>query len=150
MRDEKRMGRRTIITFHPTAIFSLQDDIQKVHNTNFKRTPHVKSLIPRTSNGKSKPNKALPPKPRYNGPLYLPKHIYNMLSEDIKKEIDKYNQEKKAQYKPACPRMAKVHEQDHAEADSPDNPEPDLENHFHDDSYPMQDSDIDDLLQTHG
>ena len=40
--------------------------------------------------------------------------------------------------------MAKVHEQDH------DNPEPDLENHHSDDSYPMQDSDIEDLLETHG
>ena len=46
--------------------------------------------------------------------------------------------------------MAKVHEQDHEEADSPDNPEPELENLFHDDSYPMQDSDIEDLLETHG
>ena len=76
----------------------------------------MKPLIPRTSPGKSKPNKAIPPKPRYNGPLYLPEHIYNMLSEDMKKELDKYNQEKKAQYKPTCPRMAKVHEQDHGEA----------------------------------
>ena len=73
-----------------------------------------------------------------------------MLSEDIKKELDKYIQEKKAQYKPTCSRMAKAHEQDHEEADNPDNPEPDLENHFHDESHPMQDSDIDDLLETHG
>ena len=72
-----------------------------------------------------------------------------MLGEDIKKELDKYNQEKKA-HKPTCPRMAKVHEQDHDEADNPDNPEPDLENHFPEDSYPMQDSDIEDLLETHG
>ena len=35
-----------------------------------------------------------------------------MSSEDVKKELDKYNQEKKDQYKPTCPRMAKVHEQD--------------------------------------
>ena len=116
----------------------------------------MKSLIPRTSHGKSKPSKAIPAKPRYNGPIYLPKDIHNMLSEDIKKELDKYNQEKKAQYKPTHPRMAKVHEQDHQEADSPDNPEPDLENYFHDDSYPMQDSDIEDpgntwsILSKHG
>ena len=70
----------------------------------------MKSLIPRTSPGKSKPNKAMPPKSRSNGPVYLPKHIYNMLSEDIKKELDKYNQEKKAQYKSTHPRMPKVHE----------------------------------------
>ena len=35
--------------------------------------------------------------------------------------------------------MAKVHKQDHEEADSPDNSEPDLENQFHEDSYHMQD-----------
>ena len=39
-----------------------------------------------------------------------------MLSDDVKKELDKYNQEKNAQYKPTCPRMAKVHEQDHDKA----------------------------------
>ena len=73
-----------------------------------------------------------------------------MLSEDIKKELNKHNQEKKAQYKPTHPRMAKLHEQDHEALDSPDNPQPDLENRFHEDSYPMQDADIEDLLETHG
>ena len=72
-----------------------------------------------------------------------------MLSEDIKKELDKYNQDKKTQYKHTHHRMAKVHEQDHEEVDSSDHPEPDLENHFHEESYPMQDSDIEDLLETH-
>ena len=65
-----------------------------------------------------------------------------MFSDDVKKELDKYNQEKKAQYKPTHPRMAKVHEQDHDEADHQDNPEPDLENYLPDDSNPMKDSDI--------
>ena len=59
------------------------------------------------------------------GPVYLPKHIYNMLSEYIKKELDKYNHDKKAQYKPTCTRMAKVHDQE--VDDSPDHSEPDLE-----------------------
>ena len=46
--------------------------------------------------------------------------------------------------------MAKVHEQDHEEVDdSPNHPEPDLENHFHEESYPMQDSDIEELLDSH-
>ena len=45
--------------------------------------------------------------------------------------------------------MAKVHEQDHDEPENPDSPEPDLENHLPDDSYPMQDSDVKDLLETH-
>ena len=73
-----------------------------------------------------------------------------MLSEDIKKELDKYNQDKKTQYKPTHSSMAKVHEQDHEEVDdSPDHPEPDLENHFQEESYLMQDSDIEDLLESH-
>ena len=46
--------------------------------------------------------------------------------------------------------MAKVHEQHYEEVDSPDNPEPHLENHFHEHSYPMQDSAIEYLLETHG
>ena len=85
--------------FAPNCIDTPSDDIYNIHNSNFERTPHVKSLIPRTSPGKPTSNKAIPLKPRYNGPVYLPKHIYNMLSDDVKKELDKYNQEKKAQYK---------------------------------------------------
>ena len=46
--------------------------------------------------------------------------------------------------------MAKVHEQDHDEADHPEHPELDISNPLPDDSYPMQDSDIEDLLETHG
>ena len=79
-----------------------------IHNTNLERPPHVKSLIPRKPNEKFKSSN---PKPRYNGPLYLPKHIYHMLSEDVKKALDKYNQEKNVQYKPNHTGMAKVHEQ---------------------------------------
>ena len=134
--------------FAPDGIDTPSDDIYNINNTNFKRTPHVKSLIPRTPPGKPKSSKAIPLKPRYNGPVYLPKQ--SMLSDDVKEELDKYNQEKKAQFKPPHPRMAKVHEQDHDEADHPENPEPDLENHLSDDSYPMHESDIADLLETHG
>ena len=46
--------------------------------------------------------------------------------------------------------MVNVHEEDHDESDSPVNLEPDLENDFHEDSYHMQDIDIEDLLETHG
>ena len=49
--------------FAPDTIDTSSDDISNVHSTIFKRFPHVKSLIPRTSPGKSKPNKAIPPKP---------------------------------------------------------------------------------------
>ena len=41
--------------------------------------------------------------------------------------------------------MAKVHEQDHEDPETPDNPE---QNQFHED--PIQDTDIEDLLETHG
>ena len=60
----------------PDGIDTPSDDIYNIHNTNFKRTPHVKSLIPRTPPGKPKSNKAVPLKPSYNGPVYLPKHSY--------------------------------------------------------------------------
>ena len=80
--------------FAPDGIDTSSDDIYNIHNTNFKTSPYVKSLIARNAPGKPNPNKTIHPKPRYNGPIYLPKHIYNMLSEDIKKELDKYNQEK--------------------------------------------------------
>ena len=77
--------------FTPDGIDAPSDDIYNIHNTNFNRTPYVKSLIPRSPPGKPKTNKAVPPKPRYHGPVYLPKHIYNMLSDDVRKELDKYN-----------------------------------------------------------
>ena len=75
----------------PDGIDSPSDDIYNVHNTNFKRTPHVKSLIPRTSPLKSNPT-------RLNlqnlGIMDLYTSPNNMLSEDIKKEIAKYNRAK--------------------------------------------------------
>ena len=40
-------------TFAPDGIDTSSDDMYNVHNTNFKRPPHVKSLIPRTSPGKT-------------------------------------------------------------------------------------------------
>ena len=46
--------------FAPDGIDTSSDDIYNVHNTNFKESPHVKSLIPRTHPGKSKPNNAIP------------------------------------------------------------------------------------------
>ena len=64
------------------------DDIYNIPNTNFNRTPHVKPLIPWTLPGKPNSNKTIPLKPMYNGHVYLPKHIYNMLRDDLKKELD--------------------------------------------------------------
>ena len=62
-------------TFAPDGIDTPSDDMYNVHNTNIKRTRHVKSLIPMKSPGKSKPNKAMPCKPWYNRPVYVSKHI---------------------------------------------------------------------------
>ena len=39
--------------FAPDGIDTSADDIYNVHKKNFKKTPHEKSLIPRTSHGKS-------------------------------------------------------------------------------------------------
>ena len=77
-----------------------------MNTTNFNWNPQVKSLIPSTPNGKPKTKVALS-RPRYNGPVYLPKHIYDMLNEEAKKELDNYNKEKKANYQPNSNRMAK-------------------------------------------
>ena len=74
--------------FAPDGIDTPSDDIYNTHNTNLNRTPQVRSLIPRASPEKTKSNKAIPPKPRYNGPVYLSKHIYNMLTDDVKKALD--------------------------------------------------------------
>ena len=57
--------------FAPDGIDTSSDGIYYVNNTNFKRSPHIKSLIPGAPPGQSKPNKTIPPKPRYNGPIYL-------------------------------------------------------------------------------
>ena len=46
--------------------------------------------------------------------------------------------------------MAKVHEKEAEETDEDtEHPDPDLENQFHEDSYPMQDSEIEDFLEHH-
>ena len=73
-----------------------------------------------------------------------------MLHKEAKKELDKYNKEKEANYKPHSHRLANIHEQDHDDEDIPDNPEPDLDNHYVKDPYPMQDLDIEELIDSHG
>ena len=120
-----------------------------ISTKHFNRRPQVKSLIPRIPKGKPKP-KIVFNKPRYNGPVYLPKHVYDMLSEEVKKELDECNKEEKATYKPNNNRMAKVHEQDHEDEDPPDNAEPDLNNYYTEDSYPIQDSEIEELIDSNG
>ena len=46
--------------------------------------------------------------------------------------------------------MAKVHWHDHGDEDSPETLWPDLDNYYTEDSYPMQDSDIEELIESHG
>ena len=57
-----------------------------------------------------------------------------MVSEEVKEELGKYNQETKANYKPNSNRIAKVHEQHHEDEDPPENTEPDLDNYHTEDS----------------
>ena len=47
-------------SFAPDGIDTPSDDIHNIDNTNFNRTPHVKSLIPRSPPGKPKSNKTVP------------------------------------------------------------------------------------------
>ena len=68
-----------------------------------------------------------------------------MLSEAVKNELHKYNQEKKA-----ATNLLILGSQKSMNNDNPENPETDLDNHHPDDSYPMQDSDIEEFLETHG
>ena len=83
------------------------DDFYNTHTLIFNRNPQVKSLIPRTPEGKQNPTRVTSNKPMYNGPVYLPMHICDMLSEEAKKELDKYNQEKKTSHQSNSNRMAK-------------------------------------------
>ena len=72
-----------------------------------------------------------------------------MIIEEVKKELDKYYKEKKANYQPNSNRIAKVHKQDHGDDDPHENPEPDLDSYHTEDSYPMQDSDVEELIDSH-
>ena len=105
--------------FAPDGIETLFDDFYNINTTNLKGDPQVKSLIPRTPKCKPKPQ-STSSKPRYNGTVYLPKHIYDMLSEKVEKKLGKYNKEKKAKYQLSNSRMAKAHMQDHGDGDPPD------------------------------
>ena len=66
-------------------------------------------------------------------------HIHDVLSEEVKEELDKYNLGvvKKANYQPNSNRIPKVHKQGHGDEDPSKNPEPDLNNYNTEDSYPL-------------
>ena len=103
----------------------------------------------RKPQGRPQPGKSTSNKPQNNGPVYLPKHIYALISEEAKNELDKYNKEKRTNYQPNKSRMAKVHGQDLGKVEPPETPEPDLDNYYVEDSYPMQDSDTEELIESH-
>ena len=46
--------------------------------------------------------------------------------------------------------MAKVHEEDQGAEEPSETPEPDLDNQYTENSYPMYDSDIEELIESHG
>ena len=67
--------------FVPAEIDTPSDDFcNNINTTNFNRNPQVKSLIPRKPQGRLQPGKFTSNTPWYNGPVYLPKHIYALLS----------------------------------------------------------------------
>ena len=80
----------------PDGKDSPSDDFYNINTTTVNRNLQIKSLIPSKPKDKQKPSKVASSKPRYNGPVYLPNHIKTMLSEEVKKELDKYNQDMKA------------------------------------------------------
>ena len=128
-------------------IVTTHDDIYNKYTTTSTRPPHTKKLNPRKPHDKFK---SCNPKPRYNGTVYLPTHIFHMLNEDVKKVLDQYNQDKTVQYKPNHTQMAKVHKQDTEGSEEEHNhPEPDLDNHLQEVIYPMQDPDIEELMEHH-
>ena len=90
--------------FAPDGIDTPSDDFYNINTTNFNRNHQDKSLIPRTPKDKPKP-KVTSNKTRYNGPVNLLKHIYDMISEVVRKELDKYNKERKAHYHPKNNKM---------------------------------------------
>ena len=112
--------------FAPNGVDTPSDDFYNINTTNFYRNHEIKSLIPRTPKGKPMPKTTS----RYNGPVYHSKHIYDMLSEEVEKKLDKYNKEKDGDFQPNSNRMVKVHEQDHGEEDPPENPETDIDNYY--------------------
>ena len=111
---------------------------------------HAKSIIPRTSPRKPKSNKAIPPKPRYNGPVYLPKHVATclvMMSRRNKISTTKKRRLNTSLHIPGWPRsMSKIMMRLTTQIILSLS----LRIISQNDSYPMQDSDIEDLLATHG
>ena len=113
----------------PDRINTPSDDFYNINTTNFNRNPQVKSLILRSCAGKPKPI-VLFNRHVHNRPVYLPKHIYAMLSEDIKRSLTNTMKKGKAQYKANSNRMSRVHEQDYGDEEPSETPEPDLDNHY--------------------
>ena len=68
------------------------EDIHSVHTTNFRKSPTVGSLIPRKPSGNpGGPKSSTSTLMRYKGPIFLPSHIYKMLSEPAIKALNSYS-----------------------------------------------------------
>ena len=74
------------------------EQFYQVNTTNFNRNPPTSQLIPRRQNHptNNKPNNNTR---KYDGPIFLPPHIYKKLSADIIKELKEYNEKAIQRYK---------------------------------------------------
>ena len=86
------------------------DQFYSVNSTNFNRSPPTHHLVPRKPMGNN--NK---PKKLYDGPVFLPAHIYKMLPDNIVKSLKDYNEQAIKKYKS---RQVKQHRQNSELVDS--------------------------------
>ena len=86
------------------------DQFYSVNSTNFNRSPPTHHLVPRKPMGNN--NKA---KKLYDGPVFLPAHIYKMLPDNIVKSLKDYNEQAIKKYKS---RQVKQHRQNSELVDS--------------------------------
>ena len=81
------------------------EQFYSVNSTNFNRTPPSNHLIPRKPMGNSQQ-----PKKHYDGPVFLPAHIYKMLPKEVVKALKDYNEMAIKKYKA---RQIQQHRRDH-------------------------------------
>ena len=107
------------------------EEYYQIHSSRFNtprnRTP---SRPFKKSNSFSTPPRSNPQTPtkKYDGPVYLPKHIYQLIGKQAQDALAKYNQDAIARYQSSNRRSANVHEvsfsSDQHDHPSPENGEP--------------------------
>ncbi len=135
-------------------IDDINDEIYQVNATNINRKPPMLSPAHRrphsNNNNRSNNNSNYKDnsKPKYNGPIYLPKEIYNMLSEEAKKSLDKYNKERIKEFHERNKRVVKQHVQENDDNDADSEHETDLQP---EEEHPilMDDDEIENLIDTY-